>query len=95
MIHHIASYKHSDYNHHTLTLFVIFLFTPLENEFLAHEDAEIITSKNRFFGFFEKVTLRAVSLEKLLRHVDFPHISEIALFIFLWLLRHFSLVVVC
>ena len=31
-----------------------------------------------FFCFFEKVTLRAASLEKLPCHVDFPHISSIS-----------------
>ena len=30
-------------------------------------------------GFFEEVTLRAASLEKLPCHVDFPHISSITL----------------
>ena len=33
---------------------------------------------NRVFRFFEKVTLRAASLEKVQCHVDFPHISSIA-----------------
>ena len=34
-----------------------------------------------FFLFFEKVTMRAASLEKQPCHVDFPHISSIALFL--------------
>ena len=32
--------------------------------------------------FFEKVNLTAAHLEKLPRHVDFPHVSSIALFFF-------------
>ena len=35
--------------------------------------------KTSFF-LFEKITLRAASLEKLPCHVDFPHISSISLF---------------
>ena len=39
----------------------------------------ILSFKNGFFCFFEKMTLRAAILEKLPCHVDFPHISPIAL----------------
>ena len=37
--------------------------------------------------FFKKVTLRAASLEKLPCHMDFPHISSIAwfLFVYVWM----------
>ena len=45
-------------------------------KFGTHTPLEIIY----FFSFFEKVTLRAASLEKLPRHVDFPLISSIGLF---------------
>ena len=39
------------------------------------------TPLDRNFGFFaKKITLRAASPEKLPCHVDFPHISSIALF---------------
>ena len=36
-------------------------------------------------AFFEKVTLRAASLEKLPCQVDFPHISSIAFFMYLFI----------
>ena len=36
-------------------------------------------------AFFEKATLRAASLEKLLCQVDFPHISSIAFFMYLFI----------
>ena len=38
-------------------------------------------SENGFFVFFEKITPRSTSLEKLPRHVDFPHISIGLLFL--------------
>ena len=38
------------------------------------------TSKIAYFVFFEKVTLKAASLEKVQCHGDFPEISSIALF---------------
>ena len=41
------------------------------------------------FCFFEKMTLGAASLEKLPRHVVFPHISSIALFI-VYLFKEFK-----
>ena len=34
-----------------------------------------------FFCFFDEITLTAASLDKLPCHVDFPHISSIALFL--------------
>ena len=37
--------------------------------------------KKRVFCFFEKISVTAASLEKLQCHVDFPHISSIALFL--------------
>ena len=38
--------------------------------------------KTSYFGFFKKVTMRAASLGKLPCHVDFPHTSSNALFLF-------------
>ena len=35
--------------------------------------------KKQVFRFFEKVTIRAVSFEKLVCHVDFSHISSVLL----------------
>ena len=43
-------------------------------------------SKNRFFYFFDQITVTAASLEKLPCHVDFPHISSISLLLLLLLL---------
>ena len=40
-----------------------------------------LLSKKVFFVFFEKVTLGAASLKKLLCHVDLMHISSIAFFV--------------
>ena len=42
----------------------------------------LILSKNGFFCFFEKVTPRTASLEKLLYYADFPQISSIVFFKF-------------
>ena len=40
------------------------------------------------FFFFEKITMKAACLEKLPCHVDFPHISSIALFSIPLIRRH-------
>ena len=47
--------------------------------------------KTFFFCFLEKVTLRAANLEKLPRHVDFPHISSIVSNYYLFLILQCSL----
>ena len=46
-------------------------------KFGAHTPIDLI--RKRVFCFFEKMTLRAPSLEKLPCYVDYPHISTIAL----------------
>ena len=44
-------------------------------------DYNLLSKKVFFLFFFEKVTLGAASLKKLLCHVDLMHISSIAFFV--------------
>ena len=56
---------------------MMFVVLAMTKQNLAHTLPNTISKK---VFFFEKGTLRAVSLKKLRCHVDFPHISSIALF---------------
>ena len=51
----------------------------IQNWNLAHI-LPLTLSENWFFRFFDQITVTAASLKKLPCHVDFPHISSIALF---------------
>ena len=67
-----------------MCIYVFIFVTSWPNEKLSRPEIWYTRSPRRHlktgFCFFEKVTLRAESFEKLPCHVDFPHISSITLF---------------